>query len=144
MTIKAFFATLGAMLLVSCSAPIHLYPIRGPLAEQRTIPPIKGVGSGVRSGTISVTLPSGEICVGPWAPVPRESDNRELLTTWDSIYGQGYFVANVVGATWHGRAELHGNLETTILLEFYRGTVKDSPLLGVAKDNRGNIYKVTQ
>lgn len=138
------FAFAAALALTACTAPFHLYPVKGPLAGQQPVPVILAKATGVTSGTISFLLPTGESCAGAWAPVAPGQVVNDLAPAWDSVFGEGNYVARVLGAKWHGRATIRGDQGTVVLIEFYRDTVQDSPLLGIAKDNNGNIYKVAQ
>lgn len=135
------------LLLASCTT-LHLYPVKGPLADQKSVSVVTAKATGwyteLYAKTISFSLPTGETCEGPWKLIPRGQVDNELSSIWDSIYGAGYYVANVLGSTWHGTAIITGSKGTIFHLEFYRDTVKGSPLLGVAKDDSGNVYKVAQ
>ena len=131
-----------SLLLLGCSAPLHLYPVQGPLAAQQPLPVLTARATGLTSGTISFTLPSGEACAGPWAPIRPGQVEQSLAPTWDSVYGPGHYLAHVLGSQWHGQARLTGNQGTRMHLEFYRDTVPDAPLQGVARDEAGNVYKV--
>ena len=154
MDIKLLLTSVGILLLLGCSAHLHLYPVHGPLADQRSVPVIKGKATGWLSGSISFVLPDGETCQGPWSPVSPNQVHQnalvanasaagDLSSAWNAVFGSGYYVANVLGARQHGQAVLNGDRGTIIQLEFYRNTVEDSPLLGIAKDSKGNIYKLS-
>lgn len=138
------FVFAAALALTACSAPFHLYPVTGPLAGQQPVPVILAKATGMRSGSISFRLPTGETCAGAWAPVAPGQVDNDLAPTWDSVFGAGNYVAKVLGSKWHGKAIIRGDQGSVVQIEFYRDTVVDSPLQGVAKDNNGNIYKVAQ
>jgi len=137
-------ASIALLAFVGCTAPVRIYPARGPLAEQRPVPVITAQVTGLASGTISLRLPSGEKCEGPWALVPQERVDNKLSSLWDSIYGQENYTAKVLGARWHGSGLISRTLGAKIELELFRETVKGSPLQGVARDDSGNEYKITQ
>jgi hypothetical protein len=154
MHIKSFIACAGIFILVGCSATFHLYPVQGPLSNQKPSPVLVGVKTGFASGTLSIILPGGESCAGPWSLVRplqgKGSDDQvksptehDLSSTWDSIFGSGFYVANVLGARQYARSILIGNQGSTVYLELYSSEVEHSPVLGVAQDNKGNTYKVT-
>lgn len=143
MHIKQFLSPAILLLLVAC-ATLHLYPVKGPLTDQKSVSVITAKITGLNSGTISFSLPTGETCEGPWKRIPPGQVDNELSPIWDSVYGAGYYVANVLGSTLHGTAIIAGSKGTIFHLGFYRDTVKASPLLGVAKDDSGNIYKVAE
>jgi hypothetical protein len=125
-----------------------LYPVEGPLAKSVPPPVFAAKLTGVNSGTISLTLSNGETFSGRWATVAPAFVNAKkpgsdvatlpqpnLAFTWDTIYGQGYFLAQLLGE--HiGQAILTGDRGTTLQLEFLDGK------FGVALDSKGNTYKV--
>jgi hypothetical protein len=135
----------------------YLYPVRGPLTAQKPIPVIvvdvEGafIGNQVfrTSGSIIFSLPDGESFQGQWSRDPyingdarslallRETD---IATVWDAVFGEGFYVANVMGAVGHARAKITGSKGTIIQVEFGGGLV--SPHIGVALDGKGNIFKL--
>ena len=58
-----------------------------------------------------------------------------LAFAWDAIYGQGYYVANVLGKS-IGHHIFTGNRGTVLQVEFLDGK------FGAAVDNKGNMYKM--
>jgi hypothetical protein len=139
------------LLLTACIPPIpnlapklYLHPIKGPITNQYPNAAITGFSTGFSSGSISFQLPSGESCNGTWEPIPQNQTEPSLASYWDSIYGEGYFTKHVLGSKWRGKSKITGNKGSEFQLEFYRGTPQNSPLLGIAKDTAGNVYKVTQ
>jgi hypothetical protein len=137
--------------LTGCSS-IKFYPVQGPFASRQ--PPVvlvSTVTGGFRSGRISVTLPDGEVCKGSWIGTSQPDASNSMASTWDVVYGQGYYAAHVLGQNIFGQAMLTGNLGTTLTLELYRPEKKDATntvvaglAKGVAKDSKGNIYKVVE
>jgi len=126
--------------------PGRLYPIQGPLAGQTPAPIYKVTISGVfKSGSMSATLPDGEVCSGSWAAVGQNDPApNKMLADWDQVFGQGYFVANVLGAPVRARAVLSGPKGTTLDVEFYDphpGHIES--VVGVARDNTGDLFKLT-
>ena len=148
---------------VGCSTPeafvkSYLYPVRGPLALQKPVPVIVADIEGAYllnrrltySGTIKFSLPDGESFNGQWSRVPYiNGDARSLALlretdiafAWDTVYGQGFYIASVMGSVGHARAEVRGSNGTTIQVEFSGGLV--DPHHGVAMDGKGNISKLT-
>jgi len=132
--------------------PGHLYPIQGPLASQTPLPVIPMTLSGllsstgiVDSGSLTVTLRDGEVCRGSWAQVRQDdpSANR-MAAQWDAVYGQGFFIANVLGNPVFGRAILTGTPGSTVSVEFYDPKPANiTATVGIAQDNKGNLYKLT-
>ncbi|HJV38527.1 MAG TPA: hypothetical protein VJ528_06795 [Geothrix sp.] len=123
---------------------LYLHPVKGPMVNQHPNAAITGFSTGIGSGSISFQLPSGESCKGPWEPIPQDQAGSNLASYWDLVYGEGYFTRHVLGSKWRGKSKITGDKGSEFQLEFYRGAPKDSPLLGVATDAAGNVYKVTQ
>lgn len=151
--------------LVSCHAGMNFYPVQGPLAVQTPSPVFVGkVSGGISAGALVVTAGQGEVFTGRWKMVKAPSQRKgtaslpvisaldnEMAPAWDSLYGNGFYVAQVLGARLYARASLTGTSGSVMKVEFYRpegnhdgdvnairGSVK-----GVAKDDKGNVYKVT-
>jgi hypothetical protein len=67
-----------------------------------------------------------------------------LAFAWDLVYGQGYYVATILGSQNVGTAVATGDRGTVLQIEVHReqlGNPEDNHF-GVAVDNKGNIYKV--
>lgn len=153
MNLRPLLVPTIALLCQGCRVPVLLYPVNGPMQEGKPFTAIQGrVSGGFYSGAISFVLPEGEHCQGTWSsikPLQVHTDNQAqddspsgtLFSVWSSIFGEGYYVANVLGARQHGQAILNGERGTVIKLEFYVSNHNGSPILGVARDNKGNNYK---
>jgi hypothetical protein len=89
--------------------------------------------------TDAFPVPAG---AGP-ASAPATND---MASVWDAVYGQGFYVAHIIGNKEFARAVATGNQGTVLNVEMYRANAKDKDstpdIRGVAKDNKGNIYKV--
>jgi hypothetical protein len=137
-----------ATLLSGCIVmqPGHLYPIQGPLASQNPPPVLPMTLNGVfNSGSLTATLQGGEVCKGSWALIHQDDPSaNKMAAQWDAVYGQGFFVANVLGGLTFARATLTGTQGTTVNAEFY--DTKPGTLIaavGIAQDSKGNLYKLT-
>jgi hypothetical protein len=137
----------------------RMYPVKGALAAQAPRPVLAARIALRQNGEISLTLADGETAKGRWTEArPIWSPNRaagsvlspydEMAALWDSIYGPGYYEAQVLHSQVHAQATVNGNKGTVLNVEFlreeeqrYRSTC--FVLLGVAKDSNGNIYKIT-
>ncbi|MGB0063665.1 MAG: hypothetical protein WBP85_04400 [Terracidiphilus sp.] len=142
-------------------SPVHaqrLYPIQGPAAAQ-TPPPsftaklTKYLGT---SGQVTLTR-AGEIFQGTWNTVTLTFANFKtagdpsgfppqpnLAFAWDLVYGQGYFLAHILGSQSIGQATATDGNGTVLQIEFQKQRLGDpvDNIFGVAVDNKGNIYKV--
>ncbi|HEX9139142.1 MAG TPA: hypothetical protein VF848_05090 [Steroidobacteraceae bacterium] len=129
--------------------PGNLYPIAGPVSVQNPQASFRVSISGVfNSGTISAKQKDGEDCRGHWATVPRDDPSAAAMSeVWDSVYGKGFFQANVLGTGMFARATLTGNKCTALNVQFYSrqpgAIAPDFTTVGVAADNQGDIFKLT-
>ena len=96
-------------------------------------------------------MPDGEICKGRWSSIApmaygystasaTGSATSGMASVWATAYGSGFSMANVPGVN-KGEAVLVGDRGTVMQVEFYTGSGTANGT-GVAKDNKGNIYKV--
>jgi hypothetical protein len=160
--LRMLVAVCAAFAISGCYVRVHpsmsLYPVRGPLTTENPIriahvrfsahAAITPVYFSIsKSGDATATLGSGEICKGEWRLLFTSEDNP-IASDWDLIYGQGFYLAQVLGAHEYVQAELTGNQGTKLHVEMYWPPSQDRdavvPGKGVATDNHGNIYKVTQ
>jgi hypothetical protein len=126
--------------------PGHLYPVQGSLSTQTPAPIYKVTLSGVyKTGTMTATLEDGEVCHGSWGAVRQDDPlSGQMSGEWDRVYGQGFFTANVLGNPVFARGVLTGTKGTTLNIEFYDPTPGQiANVKGIAKDNKGNIFKLT-
>jgi hypothetical protein len=151
-----------------------LYPVQGPLTAQTPVPvysaklkrPMFSVGShATSSGSITWTLANGEKVQGALmtklvtasSPDTKTAGDTSsyppqpnLAFAWDAVYGQGFYVANILGHNiW--QKVLTGNRGTVLQVETHtRETYIPQDVSigandnteGVAIDNKGNIYKL--
>jgi hypothetical protein len=152
------FALLAICAIAGCHGYGHLYPIQGPLSAL-TPPPVftAKITGAFNSGNISVVLADGEVFAGPWKALSVKAREQKanagapeqvnLASAWDTVYGQGFYTAHVLGTHLFATATLTGNRGTTLQMEMYRqehGADTSAPvdIKGVAKDSKGNIYKL--
>ena len=134
-------ALLTATLLTGCVLPGHLYPVQGPLATQTPLP-IFNIEIDRAAALMSATLQNGEVCNGNWASLPKDDPSANRMSAqWDAVYGQGFFVAHILGSGFLGRGLVTGPQGTTLNVETFTPTPED--FKGVAQDNKGNLYKMT-
>lgn len=141
-------ALLMALLLLSfcgCSTTANLYPVSGPLSEVKPLPVIKARASGIlgNSGRLTLTMPDGEVCEGKWSSAAGTAvgvSSGSLFSQYGASYWSGYTVGTKAGEN-RGQAILVGSQGTVLEVEFYTGSGTANGF-GLAKDNRGNIYRV--
>ena len=152
-------AALVCLVLSGCTINAHLFLVQGPQASPDSPAgySAKFVGSN-SSGTFSGTLANGEAFSGQWTPVPTGPANQASATdssaspniaaVWDTVYGQGFYVAHILGERDHIRSTMTGNQGTTLTVEVSWADANPGPqaankVKGVAEDSHGNIYKIT-
>lgn len=149
---------LCALLLSGCSATARLYPVQGPLAQQNPAPVyVARMSNGLHSGNFSVVLSSGETCKGQWNAVPRPTkpsdtapatphSSENMAAEWDLVYGQGFYVSHVLGSRLYAKAEITCSSGTVLHVELHKPDKAEqqsiSSIKGVAKDDKGNVYKI--
>jgi hypothetical protein len=145
---------LAIFILSGCSAKVRLYPVQGPLSTQTPAPVLLGKLTGAfRSGEISVVLSDGEICKGRWvqvkqAEVPKGAtaatitDPDGMSPIWDSVYGAGFYTSHILGTYMFAWALASGNRGTIIHAEMYKSLGEHAEVRGVAKDDKGIVYKL--
>ena len=146
--------TLWICILSGCYLNGHLYPVQGPLAAQTPPPVFNARMSGAfNSGNLTVTLTDGEVCKGAWGSVNQSqpagdgngaSAAPNMSSAWDTVYGQGFYTAHILGAKLHVHGVLTGNKGTILHVELYRPDTPNglNEIKGVGVDNNGNIYKL--
>jgi hypothetical protein len=145
------FATLLAS--VACTRTARLYPVAPANASAPVI--VGKIHGAFDAGTVSFSLPDGEVCKGRWTLVPLPNSTgkdapSQLGPVWDQVYGPGYYLAHVVGTRLYARALAVGNRGTTFDIEFHQSATAVTPnantvasVKGVARDNSNNIFKLT-
>lgn len=139
--------------IAGCSTTATLYPVDGPLSKQQPLPVLTANVDGImgNSGGISLSLPDGELCTGKWSSIApmsvgfstataSGSTTNGMASVWTTVYGSGFSMRNQPGVN-KGEAMLVGNRGTVIQVEFYTGSGTANGT-GVAKDNKGNVFKV--
>jgi hypothetical protein len=153
--VKLCFLLLGISIMLGCSHTYRFYPVQGPLSAQTPLPVLVAKLTGaISSGNISVVLSDGEVCKGQWAEVPRAKvpkgantasapEANGMSSVWDTVYGSGFYVSQVLGST-NARAVASGDRGTILNVELHATPEGEKTLIikGIAKDNKGNIYKV--
>ena len=141
--------TLGtlALLLAGCatSVPVKMYPVQGPLAKQAPPPVVVATAGQVNtnSGPITFTLPNGSPCEGTWssvAPKFATANCGTLFSAYGAATGFGSSVGILPGAN-KGQLYAVCSDNTRVDGEFVTGSGTANGY-GIAKDTRGNVYKL--
>lgn len=154
MTLQTALITLTLVAaLTACSTTATLYPVDGPLSKQQPLPVLTAAVDGImgNTGGISLSFPDGELCTGRWSSIApmsvgvstasaSGSATNDMASVWATVYGSGFSVSNLPGVN-RGEAMLVGDRGTVIHVEFYTGSGTANGT-GVARDNKGNIFKV--
>jgi hypothetical protein len=143
---RLLLSLLITALLSGCVVvPGHLYPVAGPLSTQTRPPIFDVILSQVQTQAVVATLQNGEVCQGVRIQILQNDPSaNQMSAQWDLVYGQGFFVANVLGSKSLYRADLTGTSGTTLSVEFYLHNAQDmATAKGIAQDNHGNVYKLT-
>jgi len=147
--------------LPGCVRVAHFYPVQGPLAAQTPPPIYTGKITGViNSGSISAKLADGQQFSGQWQAESvgaLAKHNRagvvppfNLSAEWNVVYGPGFYTAHVLGAHLFARATLTGKQGGALQVEMISQPVETADakdvaapnISGVARDEKGNVYKV--
>jgi hypothetical protein len=130
--------------LTGCLATGHLYPVGGPLSSQSPIPTYT-VSLAAPPGYLTTTLADGETCKGSSVQVaPTDPSARDHAADWDTVYGAGFFQAHVLGNPALERGALTGAKGTCLEFELYMSRPGQvTSIKGVAKDDKGNVFKLT-
>jgi hypothetical protein len=118
---------------------MHLYPVQGPISKQNPVPIYAGK---VTPLNISFTSPNGEACDSGVSNVSPGRPASDLAGAWDAIYGPGYYVAHVLGAT-AGHFMATFTCSGGTVFEWEASAIGETAYQGAAKDSVGNVYKIS-
>ncbi len=145
---------LGVCILSGCYLNGRLYPVKGPLAAQTPAPIFSARMTGAfNSSNLQVVLSDGEVCKGAWDMVNRiqtqgsqknANPAPNLSAAWDTVYGQGFYTAHILGSKLHVESTLTGSKGTILHVELYRPDTEEglNEIKGVGIDSSGNIFKL--
>lgn len=142
MKIKRLIIFAGLLLLLSgCGRPAGLYPVEGPLTQsgqEEKIALTFGANRFSSHGKMEVTLADGEICEGEYNILPA-GRTAEIFSF--SLYAKHFGSGLAPQEARYGQAMLTGDKGTVFQAEFYlvRGGKRG---YGLARDNKGNLYKL--
>ncbi len=143
------------LLLTACFGVLSsatLVPVAGPLLGAHAAA-LKVLMSGALTGqgTLQLTMPGGEIVRGEFQTLTgysnstdfgeRSADVGPMVVTrddWKAAYGSGMDVGEKI----HGLLSGAGNKGTLLIGEYIVDPMEGHGF-GVAKDNRGNLYRLT-
>ncbi len=153
---RLFIVLICTAILSACTFSGHVYPVKGPAASQSPVPVYDAKISGAfNSGTLTLKLADGEAGSGHWttattAPAPSgaagDNPSAQMPAAWDTVFGDGYYNSHVLGQRLFVESTITTNRSTVVQVQLYRirnGNENLGPIYGVARDNKGNIYKVS-
>jgi len=145
--IKVLCLSSLCVVLAGCmSQKVELYPVQGPLSKQVPLPVVHATANGVENntGSIKATLANGEVCQGKWssvAPTFGAVATGSLMGRYGGTIFASSVITGIVPGTNKGQAFLSCNRGTTMEAEFYTGSGTANGF-GVARDSKGNLYKM--
>jgi hypothetical protein len=126
-------------IIVPMPGSANLYPLQGPIAEQKAAASIPiGVWATAFNSDLSLSFPGGETFSGRIEPVSKAEGATDMAADWDAVFGPGYYTARVLGARGYYRGVIKGSRGTILRVECI-----GSPTIGVAHDSNGNLFKLT-
>ena len=134
----AIIATL--MIVSGCTMKATMYPVSGPLIDSGQAKPISAEYSYDTSGHGKITfyMPDGEVCRGEYTTI---SDSQTMTIfardQFYSYYGNGFST----NSKQHGQAIAYGDSGTVLQAEYFVDAMTFHGY-GLAKDNKGNIFKL--
>jgi hypothetical protein len=139
MKLQSILALVPVSLLAACAGTMHMTPVDGPIAKQSQVEVISGA---VQKMDISFATPSSESCQGHLVAITPEQAASDLAPMWDKVYGIKYYANNVDHTkSEHYTAAVTCNKGTTMEIETYQN--REQVFQGIARDNSGNVYKVS-
>jgi len=122
-----------------------MFPAEGPLRSEKPSPVLTATAENIssNSGKFYVIYPNGDECVGRWASIAPQMTS----VGWGSLFNQYGALTGVSAATTNApginRGEAIANCASgnRLEVEFYTGSGTASGV-GIAKDDRGNVFKL--
>ena len=121
-------------MLAGCSMTVQMVPVEGPLSLRRPLPIINAKVDGIlgNSGNVSLTMPNGDPCRGPWRSLGSGSTGVLI-----GQYGSTMLISQDRQRI--GQALLVCAEGGTIDVEFV--TAGSAHGFGFAKDSDGNVFR---
>jgi hypothetical protein len=145
------FVGISVISLFGCFVPAKLVPVSGPALAGTHLAVIKPSGA-FKSGRFYADLEedrgfsSGE-CKGRWsAPAPpKPLVANDMASVWDAVYGHVYY-SQLLGAKrcarGSGTCKKRGMVLDVEICEIENGQGRKNKRVGVAKDDKGSVYKI--
>ena len=144
------FLCISVASLSGCFVGADLRPVSGPATAEWHIRVIKPSGA-FKSGTFYADLWEDRVfqsdeCKGRWkaATRPMPPGANDMTSVWDAVYGNGYYTAQILGAKKCARGSgscQRGTVLDAEICQIENGK-KKTTRVGVAKDNKNNIYQI--
>ncbi len=131
-------------LITSCTLTAKAYPVSGPAVADGKVLDAKFTWAGNGSGTVTLTMPDGEVCTGRYATVVGGIMSPEIVAAQGAavaVSSASISTGDIRGLQ-TSRAMLMGNRGTVVDFEGYTSGASPRHGFGRAKDNKGNVWKV--
>ena len=130
--------------LTSCTLTAQAYPVAGPAVASGKVLTAKFTWDGNGSGTVTLTMPDGEICTGRYATVVGGVISPQIVAAAGStvaVSSASVSTGDVRGLQ-TSRAMLVGDRGTMVEFEGYTSGRSPTHGFGQAKDNKGSVWKI--
>lgn len=141
------FGSLNIAILFAsaCSTTARLYPVQGPSSEMKPPPVINAKVSGImgNNGKMTFSLPDGIPCKGEWSSAAGSGvsfASGSLIGQYGAAHLSGFSISPGQGQN-PGSAITLCDDGTRFEIEFITGAGTANGF-GIAKDNKGNVYKL--
>lgn len=121
-----------------------MYPVEGPKTKAMPLPVIRATASGIEGNTGNLTFADtdGGACAGTWSSGAPSTliSGTSLVAIYGGATGVDVSIP-AISAMNRGQAFIACDTGTTFQAEFYTGNGTANGF-GIAKDNKGNVYRI--
>lgn len=129
--------------IMGCSLNSTMVPVSGPAAAKGQAINATFTWNGTGHGQIEMTLPSGEVCKGSYSTIADGFSTSASGSFFSQqLYATYHGSAATIANKQYGQALLTGDKGTTMQVEYFTSAMSPTHGYGLAKDNRGNIYRL--
>lgn len=133
-----------AVALMGCNTfTAMMVPVEGPLSANPASLKLEFTGDSVEHGSVKVIMPEGETCTGQYTVLEQGRQKFPSETYFNEQDYIKYFGHPIpFSHKNYGQALLVGDKGTSIQAEFLAGSSSPPHGYGLAKDNKGNVFKL--